>query len=150
MRTVCRRQYRHNRSICSNLHQSLIECWLLIDSTNQHSNKHKLQLTINVTTVCLTGKGWRGEGSKEGETFNVAGVGTHSKQVVFSNKQRKRCETSRKFNAGRILQKSIRWLHKIIFLVEMCRTHWNWCQKWISMFNHVLFYGLFSCTDKNT
>jgi hypothetical protein len=44
----------------------------------------------------LTGKGQRGEGSKEGETFNVAGVGTDSKQVVFSNEQTKRCETSRK------------------------------------------------------
>jgi hypothetical protein len=34
-------------------------------------------------------------------------------------------------NAGRILQKSIQWLHKILFLLvgEMCRAHWYWCQK---------------------
>jgi hypothetical protein len=69
---------------------------LLIDTTNQRSNKHKLQLTIKVSAVCLTGKGQRGEGSNEGETFKVAGVGTDSKQVVFSNEQMKRCETYRR------------------------------------------------------
>jgi len=44
----------------------------------------------------IEGKRTKGRRIKGGETFNVAGVGTDSKQVVFSNEQTKRCETSRK------------------------------------------------------